>query len=143
MKSNSLIVPLVFLWIGFVCAISFMEAWLKFTAEGVTLNTGLAIGKVVFGALNKVELVLALSLSVIIALKKIKASWNILFFIALIILLFQTFYILPILSERINAFLAGKTPPNSNLHSYYVLLETIKVVSLIIYGLYESNQLNK
>jgi hypothetical protein len=47
-----------FIWIGFVCAISFMEAWLKFTAPGITIPLGLGIGRVVFHALNKVEWVL-------------------------------------------------------------------------------------
>jgi uncharacterized membrane protein (DUF485 family) len=49
-----------FLWIGFVCAISFMEAWLKFRAPGITVPLGLGIGRLVFNALNKVELVFAL-----------------------------------------------------------------------------------
>jgi len=40
---------------GFVLSISFMEAWLKFQAEGVTQAIGLSIGRLVFGALNKVE----------------------------------------------------------------------------------------
>lgn len=40
-------------WIGFVCAISFLEAWLQFQTPGVTLPIGLGIGKLVFGALNK------------------------------------------------------------------------------------------
>lgn len=30
----------IFLWIGFVLAISFMEAWLKFQAPGITLALG-------------------------------------------------------------------------------------------------------
>lgn len=50
----------VFLWIGFVCAISFMEAWLKFSAPGVTIPIGLGIGRLVFSALNKVEWLLAI-----------------------------------------------------------------------------------
>ena len=49
-----------FLWIGFVCAISFMEAWLKFRAPGITLPLGLGIGRLVFNALNKVEWIFAL-----------------------------------------------------------------------------------
>ena len=49
-----------FLWIGFVCAISFMEAWLKFRAPGITVPLGLGIGRLVFNALNKVELVFAI-----------------------------------------------------------------------------------
>jgi len=37
-----------FVWIGFVCAISFMEAWLKFRAPGITVPLGLGIGRLVF-----------------------------------------------------------------------------------------------
>ena len=45
----------VYLWVGFVCAISFMESWLKFKAPGVDLPIGLGIGRLVFSTLNKVE----------------------------------------------------------------------------------------
>lgn len=51
----------VFVWLGFVCAISFMEAWLKFRAPGITLPLGLGIGRLVFAALNKVEWILAIT----------------------------------------------------------------------------------
>ncbi|HQO86046.1 MAG TPA: hypothetical protein PKX84_00190, partial [Bacteroidia bacterium] len=47
------------LWIGFVSAISFMEAWLKFRAPGITIPLGLGIGRLVFNVLNKIEWVLA------------------------------------------------------------------------------------
>src|SRR6185312_13635265 len=40
------------LWLGMVLAISFLEAPLKFRAPGVDLRTGLAIGRIVFRALN-------------------------------------------------------------------------------------------
>jgi hypothetical protein len=39
-----------FVRIGFLGAISFMEAWLKFKAPGVTLP--ISIGRLVFSALN-------------------------------------------------------------------------------------------
>ena len=45
-------VACLFTWIGFVCAISFLEAWLKFRAPGVTVPIGLGIGRLVFGALK-------------------------------------------------------------------------------------------
>ncbi len=48
------------LWIGFVSAISFMEAWLKFRAPGITLPLGLGIGSLVFKALNLMEWLFAL-----------------------------------------------------------------------------------
>ena len=51
----SIVLIAVFVWMGFVCSISFMEAWLKFRAPNVSLSAGLSIGKLVFAALNKVE----------------------------------------------------------------------------------------
>lgn len=54
------IVALIFIWIGLISAISFMEAWLKFRASGITLPLGLGIGQLVFNALNKVEWTLAI-----------------------------------------------------------------------------------
>ena len=52
-------------WLGFVLGISFLEAPLKFRAPGITRELGLGIGKLVFGALNKVELVLATFLALV------------------------------------------------------------------------------
>jgi hypothetical protein len=51
----------IFVWLGMVVAISFMEAPLKFHAPGVTLQIGLGIGRLVFRALNAAELVLAMA----------------------------------------------------------------------------------
>jgi hypothetical protein len=38
------------IWLGMVLAISFVEAPLKFRAEGLELQVGLAIGRIVFRA---------------------------------------------------------------------------------------------
>lgn len=51
-RSGQWIIPCIFLWLGFVCAISFMEAWLKFRAPHVTLVIGLSIGRLIFSALK-------------------------------------------------------------------------------------------
>ncbi|HPZ93893.1 MAG TPA: hypothetical protein PK871_03115, partial [Mycobacterium sp.] len=52
-------VAAVFVWLGMVLAISFLEAPLKFRAPGVTIQLGLGIGRLVFRALNICEVVLA------------------------------------------------------------------------------------
>ena len=57
-------VALVFVWLGMVLAISFLEAPLKFQAPGITIPLGLGIGRLVFRALNAVESVLAVTLVV-------------------------------------------------------------------------------
>ena len=50
-------VAVPFIWFGMILAISFMEAPLKFEAPGVTLALGLGIGRLIFFALNKMEIV--------------------------------------------------------------------------------------
>lgn len=126
----------VFLWIGFVCAISFMEAWLKFRAPGITLPLGLGIGRLVFGVLNKVEWVFAVALLWQLLQHRQALSFkHIPFVIALGILLTQSFWMLPSLDARAEMYINNITPPASNLHFYYVGAEFIKVVCLTIYGI--------
>ena len=126
-----------FLWIGFVCAISFMEAWLKFRAPGITVPLGLGIGRLVFNALNKVELVFALVVIInIFWYSSDILKWqNLAFAIPLALLLIQTFWLLPALDARAELHIQGQLVPSSNLHFYYVGIELVKVASLTIFGL--------
>lgn len=127
----------VFLWVGFVCAISFMEAWLKFKAPGITIPLGLGIGRLVFGALNKIEWVFALAiLANLIFIKGNGFSWSYLgFFIPLLLLIIQSFWLLPALDARAEMHISGVTPPASYLHFYYVGMELVKVTALLIFGI--------
>lgn len=125
-----------FLWIGFVCAISFMEAWLKFQAPGISIPLGLGIGKLVFGALNKVEWVFAIAIAINILLenRKLITLTNILVIVPLCILIAQTFWVLPVLDARAELVIHGETPPPSSLHIYYVVFELVKVACLSVFG---------
>jgi len=49
---------IAFLWLGMVLALSFLEASLEFRAPGISLQLGLGIGRLVFAALNRIEIVL-------------------------------------------------------------------------------------
>ena len=125
------------LWLGFVLAISFMEAWLKFRAEGVTKIIGLSIGKLVFGALNKVELFFLLVLLVIISFFRLWEDMANLQKLAIItlsaILLFQTTYLLPRLNSRIDEIRSDQSPKKSWDHIHYIGLEVFKVVLLALF----------
>jgi len=126
-----------FVWIGFVCAISFMEAWLKFRAPGITLPLGLGIGRIVFSALNKMEWVFSIIiiLNLFFSNEK-KITWNnVYFFLAFFILLIQTFWLLPTLDARAELHIQNKIVLPSNIHFYYIILEMIKVISLSIFGI--------
>ena len=67
-------VALTFVWLGMVLAISFLEAPLKFRAPGVTLQIGLGIGRLVFRALNSVEVLLAVGILIALALDRAPAG---------------------------------------------------------------------
>ena len=130
------IIICIFLWSGFICAISFMESWLKFRAPGLTMPVGLNIGKLVFSALNKVEWVFAVLITIIIFLNrdKITSLNEIWFLIIIIILIAQTAWLLPTLKKRAKAIIAGTTLPRSSLHWYFVTAEFLKLILLITFG---------
>lgn len=123
-----------FTWIGFICAISFMEAWLKFRAPGVTLPIGLSIGRLVFAALNKVEWVFAVAILIsnIRVARKINVSPF--YILVVLVLIVQTAWLLPALDTRAELYIEGKEVPHSNLHFYYVIAEGIKFIALFIFG---------
>jgi len=137
MKQKNIASFIVIFWAGFVSAISFMEAWLKFQAPGITVPLGLGIGRLVFGAMNYVEWILLLGflLTVFVSAKKRKfenrKTWILLTLVAIILFL-QTFWMLPVLDERAALIIAGKEPPKSMLHIFYIAAEFIKVISLIL-----------
>lgn len=128
-------ISIVFLWIGFVCAISVMEAWLKFQAPGITLSLGLGIGRLVFGALNKVETVFAPSLLISTILdKEIKTKVFAILILPILILLIQSVWLLSALDFRAELYIQGTPPPSSHLHLLYILMEIVKVLCLFLYG---------
>jgi uncharacterized membrane protein (DUF485 family) len=126
-----------FIWIGFVCAISFMEAWLKFRAPGINIQLGLGIGRIIFAALNKVEWVLAIAIIMnYLMAERQDFQWSYTFYIIpLLILGFQTAYLLPALDARAEMIIRGLPVEPSSLHFIYVGIEVLKVMSLIIFGL--------
>lgn len=133
-----LIEGLPLFWAGFVSAISFMEAWLKFKVEGVTLPIGLRIGKKVFTAMNRVEWVLFIlfTLSWICQFNLGFDVITLLPLLILIILVTQTFYLLPQLDRRAKLIIEGKGIEKSHLHILYVIVEFIKICILLSMSFY-------
>ena len=127
----------VYLWVGFVCAISFMESWLKFKAPGVDIPTGLGIGRLVFSTLNKVEWFFAIAIlfSMFISKSNLFILQNLAFFFPILALVLQTLWLLPVLDHRAQMLIRGEEVSPSNIHFYYIVLEILKVGSLIIFSI--------
>ncbi len=135
--SSKIMVACTFIWIGFICAISFMEAWLKFQASSVTLPIGLEIGKLVFGTMNKVEWLLGVLILAMLVWEKAPKYY--LFVFVIILLSFQTFWVLPELNLRADAIVNGAKFPPSNLHFYYGGAEILKFLLLFVFGFKKMN----
>ena len=125
----------VFVWVGFVCAISFMEAWLKFRAHGVTLPIGLGIGRLVFQALNRVEWALAVAVLADLLWRRVAWPPKYLVAVPILVLMVQTAWLLPALDQRAMLIIHGQGAPPSPLHFIYVGFEVLKVATLISLGM--------
>jgi hypothetical protein len=131
-----LAIAAIFTWIGFIGAISFMEAWLKFQAPGITLALGLGIGRLVFFALNKIEWILFIlsSIPFFFSNNKLSNRFYWLISIPFIILINQTIWILPMLDKRAELVIAGQFSSPSIMHLIYISLEILKCLALITIG---------
>ena len=109
----------IFVWVGFVAAISFMEAWLKFRAPGVNLEIGLATVMLFSFYFHYLDITLS--------------SW-IISTILIVILAFQSFILLPKLTAAAQLKMEGVSDKKSPFHIYFVVTELIKVTLLIVLG---------
>jgi len=129
-----LLLATLFSWAGMVAAISFLEAPLRFTAPHITVPLGVGIGRVVFHALNKVEIALAAVAGICLLLRPLPGvtRWG-LGLLGLILAL-QTGWLLPALDVRATALLAGHTPPPNHLHLLYIGTDVAKLLALLVTG---------
>ena len=132
--SLSLGPAVTFVWLGMVLAISFLEAPLKFRAPGVTVQIGLGIGRLVFRALNVIEVMFAIALLIAVAIGNPPGPVLAVVMTAPVVLMVQVAGIRPLLTRRSDRVLAGEDVPRSVGHYWYVGLEVIKVVALLTSG---------
>lgn len=129
-------VAALFVWLGMVLAISFLEAPLKFRAPGVTLQIGLGVGRLVFRALNACEVALAVAVVVCFVIEPPNTGIVVTAGAAIVTLLAQSVAVRPRLSRRSDVVLAGGKGPRSHAHWAYVGLEIVKVIALLIAGVW-------
>jgi hypothetical protein len=129
---------IAFVWSGLVLGLSFIEAPLKFRAPGITRELGLGIGRLVFGALNRVEIGLAIAAFAALLIGKAgRAAW-IVFALVGAIVVTQTAWLLPVLDARAELTIRGMPPPSSFHHVLFIVLEVTKVVALLGLGFVSS-----
>ncbi|MFE3542470.1 hypothetical protein ACFXK0_05805 [Nocardia sp. NPDC059177] len=133
--ASAVAVAVVFVWLGMVLAISFIEAPLKFRAPDVTLAIGLGIGRLVFRALNGIETVWAVIVVALLVLDPPGACAVVALAVAVVALAVQLIAVRPRLTRRSDAVLAGLDAPRSHGHFVYIGLEVVKTVALLVGGI--------
>lgn len=134
---SGLAVAAIFVWLGMVLAISFLEAPLKFRAPGVTIQLGLGIGRLVFRALNMCEVVLAAVALVAVVMGRPSTGVYVALGVAVVALGAQVLGVRPALTRRSDAVLADARAAESGrsrAHLAYVGFEAVKVVALLTSG---------
>jgi len=135
---DALATGVVFVWLGMVLAISFLEAPLKFRAPGVTHVIGLGIGRLVFRALNAVETAFALVVVIALAVASSDGAVGSAAVtgcaIAVAALIGELAVVRPRLKRRSDLVLSGHTGTRSRAHYAYVAFEFVKVLGLLVGG---------
>jgi len=122
------------IWLGMVLAISFVEAPLKFRADGLELRVGLAIGRVVFRALNIAEVIWAVVIAVCLSVAGPSGPVLVIAAVTAVLLAVQLLVVQPRLNRRSARVLAGQDAPRSRAHHTYIALEALKLAALVALG---------
>lgn len=124
------------IWLGMILGVSGLATPIKFQAVSLNLPVALDVGQTTFAAFNKLEWLMSALLIAAIVVSRLKPrSLPALLTAALVIIvLLQTFWLLPALDARVIAIIAGETLPSSPYHILYVIAEGLKLLGLIVIG---------
>ncbi len=123
-----------FVWFGMTAGVSLLATPVKFSAPTLPRAVALDVGRVVFAALNKAELVALIILLAVTRLSRRSASWWSICAALALIVIAQSVWLLPELSARAEMVVSGIEPPASYLHATYSTLELVKLLLLLVAG---------
>ena len=133
---NALLNPawVCFIWAGMTVGISMIATPVRFTAVSITRPVALDVGRVVFAALNKAELLaLVLLLIIVRASGRSRELWAWCGILILIVLA-QGAWLIPELAARTDIIMTGGELPPSSAHAIYSSLELVKIGLLLFLG---------
>jgi hypothetical protein len=122
-------------WFGMTAGVSLLAVPAQFAAQAATRPVSLDVARTIFTALNKAELVALVLLLIVVRVSGNARKWWAASSLLAFIVVLQTVWLLPELSERSSMILAGTEPPPSIAHAAYSTLELVKLGMLLILGL--------
>ena len=120
------------IWLGLLIGISLLEAPLKFQAPGITIPLGLGIGRLVFTAMNAIEVILALVLLFATLRAGVGTVQRGLTWALTAVLLIKVAGIRPLLNRRTDMVLAGVDDGGSSWHYLYIAADGLLIVGLAV-----------
>jgi hypothetical protein len=141
---NALLNPawVAFTWLGMTIGISMIATPARFSAESITRPVALDVGRVVFAALNKVELLALVLLLVVVRVSGRSRNLWAWCSVLVLIVVAQGAWLIPELAARTDIILAGREPPPSYAHAIYSTLELAKVAVLLFLGVRSLSERN-
>lgn len=133
---NALLNPawVCFLWVGMSIGVAIIETPARFATETITRAIALDVGRNVFAALNKAELIALVLLLIIVRTSgKARTYWALCGALVLIVIA-QSAWLTPELALRAQTIIDGGTPPASYAHAMYSSLELVKYGLLLYIG---------
>lgn len=133
---NAILSPawVCFLWVGITVGISLIATPVRFTAASITRPVALDVGRVVFAALNKAEIVALILLLLVVRIAGLSRKWWAVCALLALIVIAQGVWLIPELAARTDIIMSGGEPPPSYAHAVYSSLELIKIGLLLFFG---------
>jgi hypothetical protein len=133
---NALLNPawVCFMWAGMTVGISMIATPVRFTAVSISRPVALDVGRVVFAALNKAELLALVLLLIIVRVSGRSRELWAWCGILILIVLAQGAWLIPELAARTDIIMAGGELPPSAAHAIYSSLELVKIGLLLFLG---------
>lgn len=126
--AQKLLPALYLIWAGLILGVSFIATPVKFQTPDLTMSVALEVGKVTFHLFNNIELgIIGIGAILTAVLPDIHRKWLV-FIGLLVILLAQTFWLLPSLDVRADAVIAGAKLETGYHHWFYIALEMLKLL---------------
>lgn len=129
-------------WAGLLLGVSFLATPAKFLAPSLSLSVALDVGRHTFAVFNKLEWLLAATVLLMAFGARARLSAMLVIAVCLVVVV-ETFWLLPLLDQRAGLIILGQQPPASNRHSLYILLELAKLAALIVVSIDMTRRLQR
>lgn len=122
-------------WAGMIVGVSFIATPAKFLAANLGTRAAFDVGRATFELFNSIEVGLAITLLAVVLYAQRRILTIILTVSLLAMTATQALVVLPVLSDRVSAIVAGFGVAPSYVHSLYVLMEIAKTGLLVALAL--------